>query len=47
MENVLMRDLLWRLCFRRKLRPNDVTGYTTYGTVQGIVALEDAGIPVA
>jgi hypothetical protein len=44
MENVPMRDLLWRVCFRRKLRPSQVTGDTTYGTVQNIVALEDAGI---
>ena len=39
-----MRDLLWRVRFRRKLRPHQVTGDTTYGTVENIVALEDAGI---
>ena len=39
-----MRHLLWRVCFRRKLRPHHVTGDTTYGTVHNIVALEDAGI---
>jgi transposase len=44
MENVPMRDLLWRVCFRRKLRPHHVTGDTTYGTAENIVALEDAGI---
>ena len=44
MENVPMRDLLWRVCFRRKLRPRQVTGDTTYGTIENIVALEDAGI---
>jgi hypothetical protein len=44
MENVPLRDLLWRVCFRRKLRPGQVTGDTTYGTVENIVALEDAGI---
>ena len=44
MENVPMQDLLWRVCFRRKLWPHHVTGDTTYGTVQNIVALEDAGI---
>jgi transposase len=44
MENVPLRDLLWRVCFRRKLRPRQVTGDTTYGTVENIVALEDAGI---
>jgi transposase len=44
MENVPMRDLLWRVRFRRKLHPRQVTGDTTYGTVENIVALEDAGI---
>ena len=44
MENVPLRDLLWRVCFRRKLRPQQVTGDTTYGTVENIVAVEDAGI---
>src|SRR5215207_10003398 len=44
MENVPMQDLLWRVCFRRKLRPSQVTGDTTYGTVENIVALEDRGI---
>jgi transposase len=40
MENVPMCDLLWRVCFRRKLRPHHVTGDTTYGTVENIVAIE-------
>lgn len=44
MENVPMRDLLWRVCFRRKLWPQQVTGDTTYGTTENIVVLEDAGI---
>jgi transposase len=44
MENVPLRDLLWRVCFRRKLRPRQVTGDTTYGTVENVVAVEDAGI---
>ena len=44
MENVPLRDLLWRVCFRRKLRPHHVTGDTTYGTIENIVAIEDAGI---
>jgi transposase len=44
MENVPLRDLLWRVCFRRQLRPDQVTGDTTYGTVDNIVAVEDAGI---
>jgi transposase len=44
MENQPMLHLLWRVCFRRKLRPRQATGDTTYGTVENIVALEDAGI---
>ena len=44
MENLPMLDLLWRVCFRWKLRPHQVTGDTTYGTVENIVAVEDAGI---
>jgi hypothetical protein len=44
MQNVPLRDLLWRVCFRRKLRPGQVTGDTTYGTTENIVALEDVGI---
>ena len=44
MENVPLRDLLWRVCFRRELRPGQVTGDTTYGTVENIVAVEEAGI---
>ncbi len=44
MENQPMLDLLWRVCFRRKLWPRQVTGDTTYGTTENIVALEDAGI---
>jgi hypothetical protein len=44
MENVPLRDLLWRVCFRWRLRPRQVTGDTTYGTTENIVAVEDAGI---
>ena len=44
MENLPMLDLLWRVCFRWKLRPRHVTGDTTYGTTENIVAIEDAGI---
>jgi hypothetical protein len=44
MENQPMLDLLWRVRFRRKLHPHQATGDTTYGTVENIVALEDAGI---
>lgn len=44
MENLPLRDLLWRVCFRRKVRPGHATGATTYGTVEHIVAVEDAGM---
>jgi transposase len=44
MENQPMLDLLWRVRFRRKFLPRQATGDTTYGTVENIVALEDAGI---
>ena len=44
MENQPMLDLLWRARFRRKLHPRQATGDTTYGTVENIVAFEDAGI---
>jgi len=45
MENVPLRDLLWRVSFRRKLRPHQVTGDTAYATVENIVAIEDARYP--
>jgi transposase len=44
MENQPMPDLLWRTCFRWKLRPRQVTGDTTYATLENIVAVEDEGI---
>jgi transposase len=44
MENLPFLDLLWRVCFRWQLRPDQVTGDTTYGTVADIVTLEDQGI---
>jgi hypothetical protein len=44
MENQPMRDLLWRVRFRRKLHPRQVTGDTTYGTLENIVAIEGEGI---
>jgi transposase len=43
-ENLPALDLLWRVCFRWKLRPKQVTGDTAYGTLKNIVAIEDAGI---
>jgi hypothetical protein len=44
MENQAMRDLLWRVCFRRKIWPHHVTGDAKYGTTENIVAIEDANI---
>jgi hypothetical protein len=44
MESQAMRDLLWRVCFRRKSWPHQVTGDAKYGTTENIVAIEDAGI---
>ena len=39
-ENQPALDLLWRVRFRWKLRPGQVTGDTKYGTVENIAALE-------
>jgi transposase len=39
-DNQPALDLLWRACFRWKLRPRQVTGDTKYGTVENIVAIE-------
>jgi hypothetical protein len=39
-----MLDLLWQARFRWKLRLRHVTGDTTYGTAENIVAVEDQGI---
>lgn len=44
MENMPFLDMLWRACFRWKLTPRSATGDTTYGTLEIIRALEDAGI---
>jgi transposase len=44
MESQAMRDLLWRVCFRRKIWPRHVTGDAKYGTTENIIAIEDAGI---
>lgn len=44
MENMPFLDMVWRACFRWKLRPRSATGDTTYGTGELIRALEDAGI---
>jgi transposase len=44
MENQPFLDMFWRTRFRWQLQPRQVTGDTTYGTVENIVALEDQGI---
>jgi transposase len=44
MENQPFLDMLWRTCFRWQIRPDQVTGDTTYGTVENIVAVEDQQI---
>jgi transposase len=44
MENVPMQDLLWRARFRWHLHPQRAIGDSTYGTVDNIRALEEAGI---
>lgn len=44
MENQPMQDLLWHTCFRYRLRPRQITGDTTYGTIENIAALEREGI---
>jgi hypothetical protein len=40
MENLPFLDMLWRARFRWRIRPRQVTGDTTYGTVENIVAVE-------
>jgi transposase len=44
MENEPMQDLLWRVIFRWQLRPERIVADTTYGTIENIRTLEDAGI---
>ena len=44
MENQPFLDMLWRSCFRWQLRPDQVTGDTTYGTVENIVDVKDQQI---
>ncbi len=39
-----MLDLLWRVRFRWKLHPHQVTGDTKYGTIENIKATQDQGI---
>ena len=44
MENQPILDLLWQARFRWKLQPWQVTGDTTYGTLENIQAIEGMGI---
>jgi transposase len=44
MENQPMLDLAWHVGFRFHVHPRQVTGDTTYGTLENIQALEDMGI---
>jgi transposase len=44
MENVPLQDLLWRARFRWHLHPKRAIGDSTYGTVDNIRALEEAGV---
>jgi transposase len=44
MENKPLLDLLHRVCFRYHLRPTRVIADATYGTIENIRAVEDAGI---
>jgi hypothetical protein len=44
MEHQPMLDLLWHVRFRWKLQPRQVTGDTTYGTLENLRAVEDMGI---
>ncbi len=44
-ENRPMLDLLFRTAFRHNLRPRRAVGDSTYGTLQNIKGLEEAGIP--
>jgi transposase len=44
MENQPLLDLLWRARCRWRLPLRQVTGDTTYGTIENIVAIEDQGI---
>jgi IS5 family transposase len=44
MENQPMLDLLWRSRFRWRIHPHQVTGDATYGTIENIVPVENAGL---
>jgi transposase len=44
MEGQTLPDLLWRVRFRWRVRPKHAVGDSKYGTVDNILAVEDAGI---
>ena len=44
MENAPMLDLLWRSRFRWRIHPRQVTADATYGTIENIISVENAGI---
>jgi len=44
MDNQPMLDLLWHVYFRWRVRPQQVTGDTKYGTIEIIKAIEEAHI---
>src|SRR5436305_9801145 len=44
MDNQPMLDLLWRVRFRRKLRPRQLTGETNDGTAENIMAIRRLGL---
>ena len=44
MEGQALLDLLWRVRFRWKVRLKHAVGDSKYGTLENIMALEDAGI---
>jgi transposase len=44
MDNQPMLDLLWHVYFRWRVRPQQVTGDTKYGTIESIKAIEEAHI---
>jgi transposase len=44
MEQTALPDLVWRVCFRWRLRPRRLVGDSAYGTTENVRALEAAGI---
>ena len=44
-DNQPMLDLLWRVCFRWRLQPKQVTGDTKYGTLENLEGHRGRGHP--